>query len=253
MTNTLLSDVLAALRAVLGADYAAATTDVLKTPPGALKFLPLAGLLAGLIAVPVLFAGAVTLPQPVPVILACATLVFVTRVRSERGLAEAADAVFGGAWQRSDDVQSGGRPGGDFGSLLQAPGVAAVAFVLALKLSALAALDFAAAAGAILGGMAASRAVHVLALRRMDVSQATRARVADVAVALALGLTPGIVLLSPATWMNALGLAVLVTAVLSLIVVKTVGRVSPNVPSALEQIFETAYYLGAAAAIAGPG
>ena len=221
MTNTVLSDVLAALRAVLGAEPSAASADILKTPPGAVKFLPLAGLLAGIIAVPVLFAGAVTLPQPIPVILACATLVFVTRVRSERGLAAIADALFGGAWQRKDGVQSGGRSGDDLGSRLQAPGVAAVAFVLALKLSALAALDFAAAAGAILGGMAASRAVHVLALRRMDASLATQASVAGIAVALALGLTPGIVLLSPATWMNALGLAVLATAVVSLVVVKT--------------------------------
>ncbi len=189
-------DVLAALRAVLGSEPAPPTATA-TIAAGVARVMPLAGLAAGAIAMPVLVGAAVTLPQPVPVILAYATIVALTRARSERALAAVADGL--GLAAGSNDR---GLSAGAIGSA----GAMALMLVLALKLSALAALDFSAAAGAILAASAASRIVHVLVLRCSDATAATRPCAADIALSLALGLTPGMAFLSPATWLYGLAL-----------------------------------------------
>lgn len=210
-------------------------------PKEAIKFFPLAGLLIGLCAVPVLVAAVVTLPQPAPVILAYATVVGLTSANGERRLARLADLL-------------AGEPRPSQETSLGAAGAMVLMLVLALKLSGLSGLDFRGCVGAIASGFAASKLVHVAsALHTPLAGDAVASRRGTLAVAAALGLIPGPLLLTPTPWLYALGSAILAAIVAHILLRRAPADAASLRPWAVEQAFETAYYLGAAAAISGPG
>ncbi|MEM9783233.1 MAG: adenosylcobinamide-GDP ribazoletransferase, partial [Pseudomonadota bacterium] len=125
----------------------------------AAPWLPVAGLLAGLVAAAVLLAASMILPPAVSAGLALAAMLAVTGALHEDGLADLADAA--GGWasrERALEIMRDSRNG--------TYGVLALVLILGLRWSALAAMDPPAAAAALVLAAMLGRAAMLAVLTR---------------------------------------------------------------------------------------
>jgi adenosylcobinamide-GDP ribazoletransferase len=76
---------------------------------------------------------------------------------------------------------------------------------------------------------------------------------AEVSVAVLFGLIPGLILLPAAVFVIATLIALIAAAAAALIAKSKIGGYTGDVLGAVEQVFETVFFIAAAAVIAGPG
>jgi adenosylcobinamide-GDP ribazoletransferase len=220
------------------------------------KYFPLVGAVVGAIAALVALATTAVLPQPLPIVLALAAGVAVTGAFHEDGLADTADGLGGGLTPESRlEIMKDSRIG--------TYGAVALISMFAIKATALISIGPIAVAFALVAAHAAARLATVVVIRVMpyagdrDAAKvkplATSVTTAELAVAMALGLAPGLLLLSPVTLGISIATASLASALLAYQSLRLIGGYTGDVLGAIEQVFETAFLVAAAAVIAGPG
>jgi adenosylcobinamide-GDP ribazoletransferase len=219
------------------------------------KYMPLVGALVGAIAGGVILVTAIIFPEPLPVIMGLAAAIALTGALHEDGLADTADAFGGGRTrERRLEIMRDSRIG-TYGTI-------ALIVVLALKAAALIPLDHMSAACVLIAGYAGARLAAVLTLCMLShasdgatkVSQKTSdMTLPEIAVAIALGLIPGLILLQSATFLISMFFAFAAAAAMALIAKRRIGGYTGDVLGAVEQIFETTFFIFAAAVIGGPG
>lgn len=220
-----------------------------------LKYMPLVGALIGVVAGGALLVSVAFFPQPLPVIIALATAMALTGAMHEDGLADTVDALGSGAdRERTLAIMKDSRIG-TFGTL-------ALIVALAGKGTALAQLDPHSAFHVLIAGHAGARLVAVLTLAVLPYAGAGDAKVsrttsrmtsAEIATAIALGLTPGIIVLQPAILVVSTMFALGAAGCLALIARRRIGGYTGDVLGAVEQVYETIFFMFAAAMISGPG
>ncbi len=222
----------------------------------AAKYFPLVGALVGLIAGLALLAASAILPQPVPIVVALAAGIAITGAFHEDGLADTADGLGGGLTrERRLEIMKDSRIG--------TYGAVALMIALALKASALIAVDPYSAAMILIAAHAGGRLATVLAIWALPYAgDAEAAKVKplatgltrpELATAAVLGLIPGLIVLSPATLLSSWAVALLAAAVLAAVSKRLIGGYTGDVLGAMEQVFETAFMVAAVAIISGPG
>jgi adenosylcobinamide-GDP ribazoletransferase len=216
----------------------------------AARGFPIAGLVVGVVgAVALMTASALGLPNLAAALIAIAATAVVTGGLHEDGLADTIDGVLGGHNREETLTIMRDSRIGAFGTL-------ALIFVIALKVSALEALDTGSAAAALIGAEVAGRAVlpailfHSAPARGNGLSfqAGTPTRegmvlallLGAVLVLLMLGIVPGVV-------------AILVAAGLTALIIRAadarLGGHTGDVLGAAEQIVATAVLLVAAAVV----
>lgn len=211
---------------------------------GTVRYLPLVGIVVGAVAAACAWAGARVFPVTLAMILSTAVTLVLTGAFHEDGLADTADGL-GGSYtrERALEIMKDSRIG-TFGAL-------ALIFVLAAKITALAALPIGEAMVALVSGHALSRWCAVLLVWRMPYARAdstTRAQpvvermsFADVTIAsmfalapLALGLPHAIVGASAAA-VTCIGLGLWYR--------RRLGGYTGDTLGATQQLTELAFYL----------
>jgi adenosylcobinamide-GDP ribazoletransferase len=219
----------------------------------AAKYMPLVGVLIGAVAAAVMLASSFVFPEPLPVIIGLASAIAVTGALHEDGLADCVDA-FGGGNDREHclAIMKDSRIG-TYGTI-------ALIVVLGLKAAALLPLDLSSVALVLIAGHAGARLAAVLTLWGLSYAGDGRAKVSqptsvltppELAVAIVLGLAPGILVLGPATFLTAATFAFLAAAGMALVAQRRIGGYTGDVLGAVEQVFETAFLMFAAAVISG--
>jgi adenosylcobinamide-GDP ribazoletransferase len=219
------------------------------------KYMPLVGALVGAIAGTSIIVAAIFLPQPLPAVTGLIIAIAVTGALHEDGLADTVDAFGGGRTrERRLEIMKDSRIG-TYGTL-------ALVSVLALKGAALTSLDPVSAALVLIAGHAGARLAPVLTMWALphagdgnskvsqEISELTSA---EISIAILLGLLPGLILLPAATFAIAMLVALAAAAIAALIAKRKIGGYTGDVLGAVEQVFETAFFVAAAAVIAGPG
>lgn len=220
------------------------------------KYFPLVGALVGGIGAAVMVAALAVMPQPLPVMLGVAAAIAVTGAFHEDGLADTADGLGGGTTrERRLEIMKDSRIG-TYGAL-------ALIVMLTLKTTALIALGPIDVALAFVSAHAAARLVTVVALRVLpyagdsDAAKvkplATAVTGSELVVAVAFGLAPGLLLLSASTLVVSAAVGLLAAVALGWQAKRLIGGYTGDVLGAIEQVFETAFLIAAAAVIAGPG
>lgn len=216
----------------------------------ALRYVPAAGAVVGAIGAAVLLAAAAVLPMGPAVLLATAATALVTGALHEDGLADSFDAAGAPTRERALEIMRDSRIG-TYGAL-------ALGLVVALKVSALAALAPGAAAAALVAGHAASRfsAVAVIATSRYARLAGTAGFTADglghgglvvAAVTALLALLPVAATAGDAAvFAGAAGLGLGHLAARALFE-RRLGGYTGDSLGATQQIGEAAFYLGVAA------
>lgn len=221
----------------------------------AAKYLPLVGALIGAAAGSALLASAMIFPEPLPVVIGLATAIVLTGALHEDGLADMADAFGGGQdRERCLEIMKDSRIG-TFGTL-------ALIVVLALKGAALLPLDPLAAARVLIAGHAGARLAAVLTLAGLSYAGDGKAKVSqttsdmtlqELAFAIVLGLLPGTLFLHSSTFLISGSLAFVAAAAMALIARRRIGGYTGDVLGAVEQVYETTFFMFATAVISGPG
>jgi adenosylcobinamide-GDP ribazoletransferase len=219
------------------------------------KYMPLVGAVVGAIAGASVLLGAAFFPQPLPVIIGLVVAVAVTGALHEDGLADTADAFGGGRTrERRLEIMKDSRIG-SYGAL-------ALITAFALKAAALMAIDPRSAACVLIAGHAGARLAAVLTIWRLPHAGNADAKVSqkiseltsgEVAVAVALGLIPGFLVLPSGTFVVAGLIASLAAAAMASLARRKIAGYTGDVLGAVEQVFEITFFAVAAAAIAGPG
>lgn len=221
----------------------------------AAKYLPLVGGLVGVFTGGVILLTSHVFPEPLPVILGLAFAILLTGGLHEDGLADTADA-FGGGYTRERclEIMKDSRIG--------TYGLLALIVTLALKATALAEVDPLSAAKVVIAGFAGARAAAVLALASLSYAGGEAAKVSrttsemtgsEIAVTVMTALIFGFLCLSPAVFLASAVVAGVAAAIVALIAHQKIGGYTGDVLGAIEQIFETAFFIIAVAIIAGPG
>jgi adenosylcobinamide-GDP ribazoletransferase len=218
------------------------------------KYMPFVGAIVGLIAGAAIVLSAVFFPQPLPSVIGLVVAVAITGALHEDGLADTVDAFGGGRTrERRLEIMRDSRIG-TYGTL-------ALIAVLALKGAALVALDPWSAAFVMVAAHAGARLAAILTMWRLPHAGGGVAKVSqkiseltpgEVAVAMALGLIPGLLVLGSAKFIFAALFAFAAAAAIALIARKKISGYTGDVLGAVEQVFETAFFVVAAAFIAGP-
>lgn len=220
------------------------------------KYFPLVGALVGVIGAAIIVIFSAVLPQPLPMLFGLVACIVATGGLHEDGLADTADAFGGGqSRERRLEIMKDSRIG-TFGAL-------ALISMLAIKATALLSIGPIQMALALIAAHAAARLAAVIAIRLMpyagDVDSAKVKPLANGAtgsglvLAVTFGLLPGIALLSPVTFAMSIVAASLAAALLAFQSRRLIGGYTGDVLGAIEQVFETAFLVAAAAVIAGPG
>jgi adenosylcobinamide-GDP ribazoletransferase len=220
------------------------------------KYFPLVGAIVGSIAGFVILATTALLPQPLPLLFGMAVAIGVTGAFHEDGLADTADGLGGGQTrERRLEIMKDSRIG-TYGAL-------SLIVMLAVKATALYAIGPIALVLAYIAAHAAARLATVIVIRLMpyagDVDAAKVKPLAtgvtgqELAVAVAFGLAPGLLLLSFATFSIAIVTASIAAALLAAQARRLIGGYTGDILGAIEQVFETIFLVAAAAVIAGPG
>ena len=221
----------------------------------AAKYMPLVGALIGAVAGAAMIAAALIFPEPLPIVIGLATAILVTGALHEDGLADTIDA-FGGGKSREHclEIMKDSRIG-TYGTL-------ALIIVLALKGAALLSLDPLSAAGVFSAAHAGARLATVLTLWTLNYAGDGSAKVSrptseltpqELATAIVLGLAPGLLVLKPATFLISTAFAFITATAMGLMARRRVGGYTGDVLGAIEQVYETTFFVFAAAIIAGPG
>lgn len=220
------------------------------------KYFPLVGVIVGVIGSAVIVATTPLLPQPLPMMLGLCAALAATGAFHEDGLADTADG-FGGGQTREQrlEIMKDSRIG-TFGTL-------ALVLMLAIKATALMQIGPIQMIFAFIAAHAAARLACVVVMRVMTYAGdtgaakvkplATAVTGRELAVAAAFGLLPGLLLLKLVTFTFALVIAALAAALLTHQSKRLIGGYTGDVLGAIEQVFETAFLVAAAAVIAGPG
>ncbi|WP_045835269.1 adenosylcobinamide-GDP ribazoletransferase [Hyphomicrobium sp. 99] len=221
----------------------------------AAKYLPLVGGLIGIATGGIILLASHVLPSPLPVILGLAFAILVTGGLHEDGLADTADAFGGGRTrERCLEIMKDSSIG-TFGTL-------ALIVTLALKAAALAVVDPLSAAKIVIAGFAGARAAAVLALASLSYAGGEVAKVSrttsdmtqsEIAVTLATGLIFGLICLSPLVFLLSTLFAGAAAGIVALIAHQKIGGYTGDVLGAIEQVYETTFFIIAVAIIAGPG
>jgi adenosylcobinamide-GDP ribazoletransferase len=219
------------------------------------KYMPLVGVLVGAVAGASIIGSALFFPSPLPVVIGLLIAVALTRALHEDGLADTVDAFGGGRTRESRlEIMKDSRIG-IFGTL-------ALIAVLALKASALVAIDPTSAACVLIAAHAGARLAMVLAMWRLPHAGGGHTKVShkvsemtnsEIAVAIALGLIPGFLVLPSAAFIIAALCAFAAAAMMASIARRKIGGYTGDVLGAVEQIYETVFIVFAAAVISGPG
>jgi adenosylcobinamide-GDP ribazoletransferase len=218
------------------------------------KYMPLVGALIGVVAGVALLLSARVFPAPLPVIIGLAAAIALTGALHEDGLADTVDALGGG--QTRDqclEIMKDSRIG-TYGTL-------ALILALALKAGALLSLPPFTAACVLVAGHAGARLAAVLALWGLDHAGGGNAKVSqpvsaimrqELAIAAVFGLMPGILCLSSTTFVVSQICAFAAAGAAAFVVAKRIGGYTGDTLGAIEQVYETAFFVFAAAMIAGP-
>ena len=221
----------------------------------AAKYMPLVGALIGAVAGAAMIAAALIFPEPLPMVIGLATAILVTGVLHEDGLADTIDAFGDGkSRERCLEIMKDSRIG-TYGTL-------ALIIVLALKGAALLSLDPLSAACVFIAAHAGARLATVMTLWALNYAGDGSAKVSrpaseltpqELATAIVLGLAPGLLVLKPATFFISTAFACIAAAAMALMAQRRVGGYTGDVLGAIEQVYETTFFVFAAAIIAGPG
>ena len=198
----------------------------------AAKYMPLVGALIGAVAGAAMIAAAL----------------------HEDGLADTIDAFGDGkSRERCLEIMKDSRIG-TYGTL-------ALIIVLALKGAALLSLDSLSAACVFIAAHAGARLATVMTLWALNYAGDGSAKVSrpaseltpqELATAIVLGLAPGLLVLKPATFFISTAFACIAAAAMALMAQRRVGGYTGDVLGAIEQVYETTFFVFAAAIIAGP-
>lgn len=218
------------------------------------KYMPLVGALVGLAAGCVMALAALIIPAPLTTVIGLLTAVALTGALHEDGLVDTFDALGSGAGpQRSLEIMKDSRIG-TFGAI-------ALIAVLALKGAALLPLDQGSAARVLIAGHAGARLAAVLTLALLPhaggaakVSGKESAMTGrEIGATLVFGLVPGFLALPIVTFGIAAFFAFAAAALMAHAAWRRIGGYTGDVLGAVEQVFETVFFIFAAAVIAGPG
>jgi adenosylcobinamide-GDP ribazoletransferase len=219
------------------------------------KYMPLVGALIGAVAGVAILLSAMIFPEPVPLVIGLATAIALTGALHEDGLADTADAFGGGTTrERCLEIMKDSRIG-TFGTL-------ALIAALALKGAALLSLDPMSVARVLVAGHASARLAAVLTLWALPYAGIGDAKVSrtpsamtlpEVSTAVALGLMPGLLVLTPVTLLISMMFACAAAALMALLARRKIGGYTGDVLGAVEQVYEVTFFAFAAAVIAGPG
>jgi len=219
------------------------------------KYMPLVGALVGAIAGASIIVAAIFLPQPLPTVVGLVIAIAVTGALHEDGLADTVDAFGGGrTCERRLEIMKDSRIG-TYGTL-------ALISVLALKAAALIALDPVSAALVMIAGHAGARLAPVLTMWMLPHAGDSNAKVSqktsemtstEVSIAVLFGIIPALILLPASAFAIATLIALAAAAIAALIGQRKIGGYTGDVLGAVEQVFETVFFISAAAIIAGPG
>ena len=220
------------------------------------KYFPAVGALVGAICAVVVLATTAVLPQPLPMVLGLAAGIAVTGAFHEDGLADTADGLGGGLTrERRLEIMKDSRIG-TYGAL-------ALITMFAIKAASLLAIGPFVMALVLIASHALGRLATVIAIWVMpyagdsDAAKvkplATSPAGSEVAVALALALIPGLLTLYPMTLAAGIVSGALAAGALAYLSYRLIGGYTGDVLGAIEQVFETAFLVAAAAVIAGPG
>lgn len=222
--------------------------------PRSAKYMPLVGALIGAAAGGVVLVSAAIFPAPLPIVLALSASILLTGALHEDGLADTVDAFGGGtSRERCLEIMKDSRIG-TYGAL-------ALIMTLALKGTALAEIDPVSAARVLIAGHAGARLAAVLALAvlphaggdNVKVSRTPSSTTAsELAVAVASAVVVGFCVLDATAFILATVIALVAAAVIAWIARRKIGGYTGDVLGAVEQIYETAFLIVAAAVIAGP-
>jgi adenosylcobinamide-GDP ribazoletransferase len=220
------------------------------------KYFPLVGALVGVIGAAVIVGTTPFLPQPLPMLFGLAAAIAATGAFHEDGLADTADG-FGGGQTRAQrlEIMKDSRIG-TYGTIV-------LVIMLAIKGTALMQIGPIQMILAFIAAHAAARLPTVVAVRVMpyagelDAAKvkplATAVSSGELGVAVIFGLLPGLLLLTPTTLTISLVVASAAAALLAYQSHRLIGGYTGDVLGAMEQVFETAFLVAAAAVIAGPG
>lgn len=220
------------------------------------KYFPLVGALVGVIGGTVIVAATAFLPQPLPMLLGLAAAIAVTGAFHEDGLADTADGLGGGQTreQRLEIMKD---------SRIGTYGTIALITMLAIKATAMTQIGPIQMVFAFIAAHAAARLASIIAMRLMDYAGdrdtakakplATSITGGELAIAVVLGILPGLLLLSFVTLTISLGVAAIAAFVVARKAQRLIGGYTGDILGAIEQVFETAFLVAAAAVIAGPG
>jgi adenosylcobinamide-GDP ribazoletransferase len=223
--------------------------------PRSAKYMPLVGGLIGVVTGAIIVLSTLVFPAPVPVVIGVIFAILLTGALHEDGLADTVDAFGGGASrERCLEIMKDSRIG-TYGTL-------AMFATLALKGTSLAQIDPVSAARVLIAGYAGARLAAVLALAGLPYAGGENVKVsrttsdmtaAEIALAVATGLILGFLVLSPAVFLLSTIFAAAAAITLALIARRKIGGYTGDVLGAIEQVYETAFLVFAAAIIAGPG
>lgn len=211
---------------------------------GTARYFTAVGLLVGGVGALVLWATALVLPAPLPVILSTAVTVFITGAFHEDGLADTFDGLGGGATrERALEIMKDSRIG--------TFGVAALVLTLLIKVAALNALPAVFAVAVLIGGHAFSRACAVtLLFASSHVGNPEFSRARAVAQPMGRGeyLVAVVVGVAPLFWCGVHAVAGFVSALIVLYVlarwfVRRLGGFTGDTLGAAQQLTEIAFYL----------
>ncbi len=223
--------------------------------PRSAKYMPLVGALLGIVTGAVVLISALVCPWPVPIVLGLTFAVLLTGALHEDGLADTADAFGGGSSrERCLEIMKDSRIG-TYGTL-------ALIATLALKGTALTQTDPVSVVRILIAAYAGARLAAVLALVALPYAGGENVKVSrapsdmtgnEIAVAIATGLIPGLLVLSPVAFLASTLLAGMAASVVAWIAHRKIGGYTGDVLGAVEQIYETAFIVVAVAILAGPG
>ena len=214
------------------------------------KYFPLVGGLVGAISALVLWGASQVWPPMIAALLAVIAGIIATGCFHEDGLADTADGLGGGLTrERRLEIMKDSRIG--------TYGAVALLAVLALKVTAIAALDVASAIGGLIAAHAAARLAAVVTISSLpyagDLEAAkvkplsTSITQRELLVAAAFGLAPTF-LVDPACFVIGLAGGAIPALLLAYQSKRLIGGYTGDVLGAIEQVFEIGFLLAVVAA-----
>jgi adenosylcobinamide-GDP ribazoletransferase len=211
--------------------------------------------LVGGVCAAVMLATSLVMPQPLPMLIGLATGILLTGAFHEDGLADAADGLFGGLTrERRLEIMKDSRIG--------TYGVLALMIALGLKATSLSIVDPITAVPVLVAAHAGGRLATVFAIYLMPYAgdeQAAKVKPlatglsgGEMIVATLLGLTTGLICLSPAVLALSALLGCAAAGALALVSKRLIGGYTGDILGAMEQCFETLFMVAAVTIIAGP-